>query len=115
MTGADSPVIADSSTDAIPAMIVPSLGMMSPTSQTTMSPLRSSGAGTRSSEPPWPPTSRRAMVSERVRRRLAACALPRPSATASAKLAKSTVNQSQRQTCPTKPWSPWLKKPVMKT
>ena len=55
------------------------------------------------------------MVSERVRRRLAAWALPRPSATASAKLAKSTVNQSQRQIWPTNPWSPWLKKPVKKT
>ena len=31
----------------------------------------------------------------RVRRNASACALPRPSATASAKLANSTVNQSQ--------------------
>ena len=36
------------------------------------------------------------MVSVLVCRRVAACALPRPSATASAKLANSTVNQSQR-------------------
>ena len=36
------------------------------------------------------------MVSVLVLRRLAACALPRPSATASAKFANSTVNQSQR-------------------
>ena len=115
ITGADSPVIADSSTEAMPSMMVPSLGMMSPASQTTMSPRRSSGAGTGSSLPPAPPFSRRAMVSLRVRRRVAACALPRPSATASAKLAKSTVNQSQRQTWPTKPLSCWrLKIPVRK-
>ena len=41
------------------------------------------------------PTSRRAMVSVRARRRLAAWALPRPSATASARFAKSTVSHSQ--------------------
>jgi hypothetical protein len=35
-----------------------------------------------------------ARVSLRVRRKASACALPRPSATASAKLANSTVNQS---------------------
>ena len=46
MTGADSPVIADSSTLAMPSTIVPSLGITSPASQTTMSPLRRSGAGT---------------------------------------------------------------------
>ena len=51
ITGADSPVIADSSTEAIPSTMVPSLGMMSPVSQTTMSPRRSSGAGTPSSVP----------------------------------------------------------------
>src|SRR5262249_21658657 len=45
---------------------------------------------------------RRAIVSLRAFRRLAACALPRPSATASAKLAKITVNQSQIASCVTK-------------
>ena len=35
------------------------------------------------------------MVSERIRRRANACALPRPSAMASAKLAKNTVRNSQ--------------------
>ena len=35
------------------------------------------------------------MVSFLVRRRVSACALPRPSATASARLANSTVNHSQ--------------------
>ena len=43
ITGADSPVIADSSTDAIPSMISPSVGITSPVSQTTRSPLRMSG------------------------------------------------------------------------
>ena len=42
--------------------------------------------------------SRRAVVSVRVARRVSAWALPRPSATASAKLAKSTVTQSQSAT-----------------
>ena len=35
------------------------------------------------------------MVVERARRKVSACALPRPSAMASAKLAKTTVNHSQ--------------------
>ena len=35
MTGADSPVMADSSTEAMPSMISPSEGMRSPASQTT--------------------------------------------------------------------------------
>ena len=43
------------------------------------------------------------MVSLRALRRLSAWALPRPSATASAKLAKSTVNQSQMASCAMKP------------
>ena len=40
------------------------------------------------------------MVSVRVRRKVSAWALPRPSATASAKLANSTVNHSQIVICP---------------
>src|SRR5215472_1892780 len=98
MTGADSPVMADSSTEAMPSTTVPSPGIRSPASQTTRSPLRSWGAGTRASRPS---VRRRAVSSDRVRRRLAACALPRPSATASAKLANSTVNQSQMAIWPT--------------
>ncbi len=46
----------------------------------------------------WPgcqPVSRRATVSRLVRRSVSAWALPRPSATASARLAKTTVSQSQ--------------------
>ena len=43
------------------------------------------------------------MVWVRVLRSALAWALPRPSATASAKLANSTVNQSQRAICRVKP------------
>ena len=97
ITGADSPVIADSSTLATPSTISPSPGMISPAATRTTSPLRSSLAGTVS----WTPSRMRsAIVSARVRRRLAACALPRPSAIASAKFANSTVNQSQKATWP---------------
>ena len=45
--------------------------------------------------PTRPARRRRAIVSARVLRSVSACALPRPSATASAKFANSTVNQSQ--------------------
>ncbi len=53
----------------------------------------SSVAATCSSEPSA--RSRRAMVPVRALRRVSACALPRPSATASARLAKTTVSHSQ--------------------
>jgi hypothetical protein len=92
MTGADSPVIADSSTEAMPSITVPSPGIVSPASTTTTSPRVSSAAG-RS-----PPSRRRAVVSVRIARRLAAWARPRPSASASARLAKTTVSQSQTAT-----------------
>ena len=46
MTGADSPVIADSSTEPTPSMTSPSAGMIWPASTTTTSPRRSSAAGT---------------------------------------------------------------------
>jgi hypothetical protein len=101
MTGADSPVIADSSTEAMPSTTSPSLGMKSPVSTSTTSPGRRSGASTssnrpfRSKRPVESSSSRLPCVSVRARRRVAACALPRPSAIASAKLANSTVNQSQ--------------------
>ena len=93
ITGADSPVIADSSTEPTPSMISPSAGMTSPASTTTTSPRCSSGAGTSSSVP----SARRrcAVVVVRVARSAFACALPRPSAIASAKFANSTVSQSQ--------------------
>ena len=47
MTGADSPVIADSSTEAMPSITVPSPGISSPASTTTTSPRASSAAGRR--------------------------------------------------------------------
>ena len=98
MTGADSPVMADSSTEAMPSMTSPSPGMISPAATTTTSPLRSSEAGTCSTSPS---TSTFAIVSVFILRSVSACALPRPSAIASAKLAKSTVNQSQQRPAPT--------------
>ena len=97
MTGADSPVMALSSTEAMPSMISPSPGMYCPASTTTVSPLRRVAAETFCSDPS---TSFRASTSLRIFRSEAACALPRPSATASAKLANSTVNQSQSDTSP---------------
>ena len=48
MTGADSPVIADSSTEAMPSTTSPSLGIRSPASTSTMSPGLSCGAATMS-------------------------------------------------------------------
>src|SRR6478609_10648516 len=90
ITGADSPVIADSSTEAIPSTISPSPGISSPADTITRSPARRSDAGTVSSLPSG--VSRRAIRSARVRRSVSACALPRPSAIASAKFANKTVN-----------------------
>jgi hypothetical protein len=79
----------------MPSMTSPSPGMNSPASTTTVSPRRNCDAGTCSSRLP---TTRRAVVSLRILRNVAACAWPRPSATASAKLAKITVNHSQALT-----------------
>jgi hypothetical protein len=92
ITGADSPVIADSSTEATPSTISPSPGMNSPALTSTTSPFRRDGAGTVSVLPSA--RSRAATVSVRARRSVSACALPRPSAIASAKLAKMTVIHS---------------------
>ena len=100
ITGADSPVIADSSTEPTPSITSPSAGMTSPASTTTTSPRWSSGAGTS------PPSRRRASVVVRVARSAFACALPRPSAIASAKFANSTVSQSQNAITPTNQRSP---------
>ena len=100
MTGADSPVMADSSTVARPSTTSPSPGITWPASTTTRSPIRRCAPATCSSRVPVGslPTSRRAIVSVRAARRVAAWALPRPSATASARLAKTTVTQSQTAT-----------------
>ena len=91
-TGADSPVIADSSTEAMPSVTVPSPGITSPASTTTTSPRTSCEAGFSL------PSARRAVVSVRIARNVAACALPRPSAIASAKLPNATVSHSQNAT-----------------
>ncbi len=107
ITAADSPVIALSSTVAMPAMTSPSPGITSPASQTTRSPARKSAAATVSNAVSAIAATRFARVSVLVRRRLAAWALPRPSAIASAKLAKRTVNHSHALICTIAPkWSP---------
>ena len=105
ITGADSPVIADSSTEPTPSTISPSAGISSPAVTTTTSPGRSSGAGTSST---LPLGSRRwATVVVRVARSAFACALPRPSAMASAKLASRTVIQSQKAIAPVNQSGSW--------
>src|ERR1035438_2589732 len=97
ITGADSPVIADSSTEATPSMTSPSPGINSDATTTQTSFTRSFELGTISVVPS---ASRRlADVSDRALRSVSACALPRPSAIASAKFANSTVNQSQSVIC----------------
>ena len=100
ITGADSPVIADSSTDATPSTTSPSPGMISFASTTHRSPGTSCAPDTSSSEPSA--RSRRAIVSLRAARSVAACAFPRPSATASAMFANSTVSQSHTVIWPAK-------------
>src|SRR5580698_6688598 len=102
MTGADSPVIAASLTEATPSITSPSEGMLSPASTSTISPTLRLVPDTRRkvlSEP----VSSLAWLSVRVFFSDSACALPRPSATASAKLANSTVNHSHRMIWKVKP------------
>ena len=96
MTGALSPVMALSSTEATPSITSPSPGMMSPASTSTTSPLRRSAEATRTDTASrFGAASFLARMSRRALRSVSACALPRPSAIASAKLANSTVNHSQ--------------------
>src|ERR1035441_4102984 len=104
MTGALSPVMADSSTLAMPSMTSPSPGMGSPASTLTVRAGGNRAAATISVRPPL--CKRRALVSVLVLRRVSACALPRPSAMASAKLANSTVNHSQSEIWKVKPATP---------
>ena len=89
MTGADSPVIADSSTLAIPSIISPSLGINSPALTSTISPFFSSLLDTSFSDSSS--KIKRAFVSFFVLFKVSACALPRPSATDSAKFANNNV------------------------
>ena len=99
MTGADSPVIALSSTEATPSMTSPSSGIGSPASTYTTAPFFSSSASCGcQAAPRLGSCSTLAMTRFFMPRRLAVCALLRPSASASAKLANSTVNQSQTAT-----------------
>ena len=105
MTGALSPVIAASLTEATPSMTSPSDGMMSPASTSTTSPGFSDVPGT-CCHSRLDPDNSLAIVSVFDLRKVAACALPRPSATASAKLANSTVNQSQRLIWNENPYPP---------
>ena len=106
-TGADSPVMALSSTDATPSMTSPSAGMTSRVSTRTISSRRSEEAWTRV----WPscglrPLSFFACTSLRVERSAAAWALPRPSATASARFANSTVSHNHAEIISTNPGRP---------
>ena len=94
MTGADSPVMALSSTEAAPSMTSPSAGMVSPARTSTMSPFFSWDEG--HSHPSSLRSAEgilRALTSLFEARRASAWALPRPSAMASAKFANKTVNQ----------------------
>ena len=79
-------------------MISPSAGMLSPASTSTMSPLRRLEASTGLiAASRLGCASFLAWISVRAFRSESACALPRPSAIASAKLAKRTVNHSQSE------------------
>jgi len=103
MTGADSPVMAASLTEAIPSITSPSEGIRSPASTSTTWPGPSLSARVGTMSPVFSSTISLALVSVLVLRKLAACALPRPSATASAKLANRTVNHSQMTIWNSKP------------
>src|SRR6266542_1557849 len=110
ITGALSPVMALSLTEATPSTTSPSAGMKSPVSTSTTWPLRRLEAGTTWWRAPCSGRARRlAWRSRRALRSDAAWAFPRPSAMASAKLAKSTVNQSQTEIQKMNPAgaSPW--------
>ena len=89
ITGALSPVIAASLTEATPAMTSPSAGINSPVATITSSPLRNCAAGRVC------PVGKRANRSDLAARSEAAWARPRPSANASAKVPNSTVNHNQ--------------------
>ena len=106
ITGADSPVMALSSIVARPSMISPSVGMVSPASQTNKSPFFSC------EEEIFSPLFKVAGVSSLVFRKLSACAFPRASAIASAKLANNSVNKSTRNTTKLYPKLPCDVSPV---
>ena len=90
-TGADSPVIADSSTEATPSMTSPSAGIISPATTLIVSPLCRLVELTSSISPLG--KTFLAVVSDLVDRKESAWALLLPSATASAKLANKIVRK----------------------
>jgi len=97
ITGALSPVMALSSIVAMPSMISPSIGIVSPASQKNISPFLSADDETIFISPTnVSPTLKTffAGVSCLVLRKLSACALPLASAMASAKLANKTVKNN---------------------
>ena len=112
MTGALSPVMALSSTEATPSIDLAVAG-----DDVAGLDEHDVALAERAAPPPGvdgraalgPSPGASAWTSRRVRRSASAWALPRPSAIASAKLANSTVNQSQTETPKMKPAgaSPW--------
>ena len=98
VTGADSPVIADSSTDAIPSITSPSPGIISFVRTMTISPFFNSDALIFFSLPSF--IRRTAVVSFFVFFNVSACAFPRPSATDSAKFANRIVTNKITVTIP---------------
>lgn len=92
-TGADSPVMADSSTEAAPSMTSPSPGICSPARTITRSPRVSSVPGTTvKCSLSSTDLMRWASTSFLAARRESAWALPRPSASASAKFENRSVS-----------------------
>ena len=89
MTGADSPVIADSSTEPTPSMISPSAGMIMPASTTTTSPRCSSGAATSPDGRRGSGEARSSSSAWRAARRPAPCRAPRRSPRRSSRRARS--------------------------
>ncbi|MNZ43813.1 hypothetical protein D3C78_614250 [compost metagenome] len=99
MTGADSPVMAASLTEAIPAMTSPSAGIISPLRTSTRSPFCRLVAATHSPWPSFGSLTLRAWSWLMPAFRLSARALPRPSARVSAKLANHRVSHNQAVSC----------------
>ena len=88
--------MALSSTEATPSITWPSSGIVSPASASTTMPLRSSSAPSGiHDEPCCGSSSFLPIVLRFIPRSDAACALLRPSASASAKFANNTVNHNQ--------------------
>ena len=100
ITGALSPVMALSSTEATPSITSPSPGQCRRPRPAPHRPsaVAKPASGWCSAAISSASSSCLALTSRRVARSASACALPRPSAIASAKLANSTVNHSQAET-----------------